>query len=151
MATGIFTGNLVLFLIWLGFVFLDFGSAAIRVFVDDAEEWSGAAALKGAAKKGAYLGSALVAAGFEFAAGVLIAPEIASMGLLTKAMFAMLIVVEGLSAARNFMAAHGDWQVYQLLVRAGDVLRDPDKARHGDRWYDHADPPESPPADPEEP
>lgn len=148
MATGIVMGNLVLFLIWLGLVFLDFASAGLRVFMDEDEDWKGTIALKGAAKKGAYLGSAMVAAGFDLAAGELIAPEIASMGLLTKAMFAMLIVIEGLSAARNFLVVNGEWRLYQILVRAGDVLRDPGKARHGNRWYDNAEPPDIPADEP---
>lgn len=145
LATGIATDNLVLVVIWLAFVLLDFFSAGVRVFLDDAQDWRGRVAVQGIARKAAYFTFALVAGLFDIAAGQLVSGAVADLGLLTKAVLALLIGVESGSVLRNLQVATGEWRIVQLLMRARDVLRDPEKARHGDRWYDRAEPPEPPP------
>lgn len=150
-AVGIATNNLVLVIIWVAFVMLDFFSAGVRVFLDDAQDWRGGVAVQGMAKKAAYFSFALVAGLLDIAAGQLVSGAVADLGLLTKATLALLIGVESGSVLRNLQAATGEWRIVQMLMRARDVLKDPDKARHGDRWYDHAEPPPPPPSSPEEP
>lgn len=139
-AVGIATDNAVLVAIWIAFVMLDFFSAGVRVFLDDAHQWRGGVAIQGMAKKAAYFALALVAGLLDLAAGELVGPSVAELGLLTKATLALLIGVESGSVLRNLQAVTGEWRIVQMLMRARDVLNDPEAAKKRDRWYDDGPP-----------
>lgn len=143
-AVGIATDNLVLVAIWIAFVLLDFFSAGIRVFRDGEEYWSGAVALAGMGKKAAYFCFALVAGLLDLAAGQIVSPGIAELGLLTKATLALLIGIESGSVLRNLQIVTGEWRLYKFLMRARDAFNNPEAAARKDRWYDTDDEPPPP-------